>query len=172
MLCIRSTRCKACVVDPGGPGAPRTEKTTTQDCIMLSPHNQVYHEPQTGQVPCYYHPMQLNEVSRLKSINYSSCWCWGVWRHVWMNSNSILIKPPILNACFNNNYSWCHYTCQRTRVNQSRRGRHSSPLQTQLPLPPNRTMTALQYTRDPPGLKWGWSGKKYINRENKNWTLE
>ncbi|XP_029707078.1 somatostatin-like receptor F_48D10.1 [Takifugu rubripes] len=50
VLCVRSMRCKACVVEPGGPGAPRTEKTTTQDCIMLSPHNQVYHEPQTGQV--------------------------------------------------------------------------------------------------------------------------
>lgn len=72
VLCIRSMRCKACVVDPGGPGAPRTEKTTTQDCIMLSPHNQVYHEPQTSQVPCYYHPVQLNEVSRLKSTKYSS----------------------------------------------------------------------------------------------------
>uniref|UniRef100_H3D993 G-protein coupled receptors family 1 profile domain-containing protein n=1 Tax=Tetraodon nigroviridis TaxID=99883 RepID=H3D993_TETNG len=51
VLCVRSVRCDACGADPGEPGAPRSAKATTQDCVMLSPHIQVYQDPQTSQVP-------------------------------------------------------------------------------------------------------------------------
>lgn len=51
VLCFRNLRCNACGVDPGEPRAPRTAKTTTQDCVMLSPANQVYQDPQSSQVP-------------------------------------------------------------------------------------------------------------------------
>uniref|UniRef100_A0A3P9BIK5 Somatostatin-like receptor F_48D10.1 n=1 Tax=Maylandia zebra TaxID=106582 RepID=A0A3P9BIK5_9CICH len=37
-------------VHDGDPSVPRTEKTTAQDCILLSPRNQVYHDPQSSQV--------------------------------------------------------------------------------------------------------------------------
>lgn len=50
VLCVRSMRCKASGVDDGDPSAPRTEKTTAHDCILLSPRNQVYHDPQSSQV--------------------------------------------------------------------------------------------------------------------------
>lgn len=43
-------RCIANDVDDGDPSVPRTEKTTAQDCILLSPRNQVYHDPQSSQV--------------------------------------------------------------------------------------------------------------------------
>lgn len=50
VLCVRSMRCAANGVDDGDPSAPRTEKTTAQDCILLSPRNEVYHDPQSSQV--------------------------------------------------------------------------------------------------------------------------
>lgn len=50
VLCVRTMRCVANGVDDGDPSAPRTEKTTAQDCILLSPRNQVYHDPQSSQV--------------------------------------------------------------------------------------------------------------------------
>ena len=50
VLCVRSMRCKASGVDDGDPSAPRTEKTTAHDCVLLSPRNQVYHDPQSSQV--------------------------------------------------------------------------------------------------------------------------
>lgn len=50
VLCVRGMRCKANGVDDGDPSAPRTEKTTSNDCILLSPRNQVYHDPQSSQV--------------------------------------------------------------------------------------------------------------------------
>ncbi|KAM7418769.1 hypothetical protein PAMA_016072 [Pampus argenteus] len=45
MLCVRSMRCKANGVDDGDPSAPRTEKSTANDCILLSPHNQISPHP-------------------------------------------------------------------------------------------------------------------------------
>ncbi|XP_044203481.1 somatostatin receptor type 5 [Thunnus albacares] len=48
-LCVRM-RCKTNGVDDGDPRAPRTEKSTANDCILLSTHNQVYHDPQSSQV--------------------------------------------------------------------------------------------------------------------------
>lgn len=50
VLCMRGMRCKANGVDDCDPSAPRTEKTTSNDCILLSPCNQVYHDPQSSQV--------------------------------------------------------------------------------------------------------------------------
>lgn len=50
VLCVRSLRCAANGVDDGEPSAPRTEKTTTQDCILLSPRNEVLHDAQSSQV--------------------------------------------------------------------------------------------------------------------------
>lgn len=50
VLCVRTMRCVANDVDDGDPSVPRTEKTTAQDCILLSPRNQVYHDPQSSQV--------------------------------------------------------------------------------------------------------------------------
>lgn len=50
VLCVRSMRCKASGVDDGDPSAPRTEKTTAHECVLLSPRNQVYHNPQSSQV--------------------------------------------------------------------------------------------------------------------------
>ncbi|XP_026215474.1 somatostatin-like receptor F_48D10.1 [Anabas testudineus] len=50
VLCVKGMRCKANGVDDGDPSAPRTEKTTSNDCILLSPRNQVYHHPQSSQV--------------------------------------------------------------------------------------------------------------------------
>ncbi|CAG5929070.1 unnamed protein product [Menidia menidia] len=50
VLCVRSLRCAANGVDDGDPSAPRTEKTTAQDCILLSPRNEVYQDPQSSQV--------------------------------------------------------------------------------------------------------------------------
>ncbi|XP_074521528.1 somatostatin-like receptor F_48D10.1 isoform X2 [Halichoeres trimaculatus] len=53
VLCIRSMRCKTNDADDGN-GAPRTERTTAQDCVVLSPRNQVYQDPQSSQVlPVY-----------------------------------------------------------------------------------------------------------------------
>lgn len=52
VLCVRSMRCKASGVDDGDPSAPRTEKTTAHDCVLLSTRNQVYHDPQSSQVLC------------------------------------------------------------------------------------------------------------------------
>ncbi|GLD62460.1 somatostatin-like receptor F_48D10.1 isoform X2 [Lates japonicus] len=49
VLCVKSMMCKANGVDDGDPSAPRTEKTTAHDCILLSPRNQVYHDPQSSQ---------------------------------------------------------------------------------------------------------------------------
>ncbi|CAL9700617.1 unnamed protein product [Knipowitschia caucasica] len=48
VLCVKSVRCQTNGVDDGDPSAPRTEKT--QDCLLLSPRNQVYHHPQCGQI--------------------------------------------------------------------------------------------------------------------------
>ncbi|KAF7223720.1 somatostatin-like receptor [Nothobranchius furzeri] len=50
VLCVRSMRCAANGVDDGEPSAPRTEKTTAQDCILLSPRNKVCNDPQSSQV--------------------------------------------------------------------------------------------------------------------------
>ncbi|KAJ0050447.1 hypothetical protein NL108_003672 [Boleophthalmus pectinirostris] len=51
VLCVKSVRCQANDVDDGDPSAPRTEKTTTaQDGLLLSPRNQVYHQPQCSQI--------------------------------------------------------------------------------------------------------------------------
>ncbi|XP_026025990.1 somatostatin-like receptor F_48D10.1 isoform X2 [Astatotilapia calliptera] len=50
VLCVRTMRCVANDVDDGDPSVPRTEKTTAQDCILLSPRNQVYHDPQSSQI--------------------------------------------------------------------------------------------------------------------------
>ncbi|KAM4584714.1 somatostatin-like receptor F_48D10.1 isoform 3-T3 [Odontesthes bonariensis] len=50
VLCVKSMRCTANGVDDGDPSAPRTEKTTAQDCIQLSPRNEVYHDPQSSQI--------------------------------------------------------------------------------------------------------------------------
>ncbi|KAG7485416.1 somatostatin-like receptor [Solea senegalensis] len=45
VLCMKSMRCKANGVDDGDPSAPRSEKTTAHDCIMLSPRNQISPHP-------------------------------------------------------------------------------------------------------------------------------
>ncbi|XP_016536224.1 somatostatin-like receptor F_48D10.1 isoform X1 [Poecilia formosa] len=50
VLCVKGMRCAANGVDDGDPSAPRTEKTTAQDCILLSPRNEVYHDAQSSQV--------------------------------------------------------------------------------------------------------------------------
>ncbi|KAM4750170.1 somatostatin-like receptor F_48D10.1 [Anableps anableps] len=50
VLCVKGMRCAANGVDDGDPSAPRTEKTTAQDCIPLSPRNEVYHNPQSSQI--------------------------------------------------------------------------------------------------------------------------
>ncbi|KAK2919267.1 somatostatin-like receptor F_48D10.1 isoform X1 [Channa argus] len=50
VLCVRSVRCKANGVDDGDPSAPRTEKTTAQDWVLLSPRNQVNRDPQISQI--------------------------------------------------------------------------------------------------------------------------
>ncbi|XP_074485077.1 somatostatin-like receptor F_48D10.1 [Sebastes fasciatus] len=50
VLCVRSVRCKANGVDDGDPSAPRTEKTTAHDCVLLSPRNEAYHDPQSSQI--------------------------------------------------------------------------------------------------------------------------
>uniref|UniRef100_A0A665UA73 G-protein coupled receptors family 1 profile domain-containing protein n=1 Tax=Echeneis naucrates TaxID=173247 RepID=A0A665UA73_ECHNA len=51
VLRVKIMRCKANGVDDGDPSAPRTEKTTAQDCVLLSPRNQVYHDSQTLTTP-------------------------------------------------------------------------------------------------------------------------
>ncbi|XP_029014993.1 somatostatin-like receptor F_48D10.1 isoform X1 [Betta splendens] len=51
VLCLRGMRCKANGVDDSDPSAPRTEKTTSHnDCILLSPRNQVHHDAPSSQV--------------------------------------------------------------------------------------------------------------------------
>uniref|UniRef100_A0A3P9MTA6 Somatostatin-like receptor F_48D10.1 n=1 Tax=Poecilia reticulata TaxID=8081 RepID=A0A3P9MTA6_POERE len=50
VLCIKGMRCAANGVDDGDPSAPRTEKTTAQDCILLSPRNEVHHDAQSSQI--------------------------------------------------------------------------------------------------------------------------
>ncbi|XP_041840176.1 somatostatin receptor type 5 isoform X3 [Melanotaenia boesemani] len=50
VLCVRRMRCTANGVDDGDPSAPRTEKTTAQDCVLLSPRNEFYHDPQSSQI--------------------------------------------------------------------------------------------------------------------------
>ncbi|XP_041641899.1 somatostatin-like receptor F_48D10.1 [Cheilinus undulatus] len=50
VLCMRSMKCKASGVDDGDPSAPRTEKTTAHDCVVLSPRDQAYHDPQSSQI--------------------------------------------------------------------------------------------------------------------------
>ncbi|KAM9314799.1 somatostatin-like receptor F_48D10.1 [Pholidichthys leucotaenia] len=50
VLCVRSMRCAANGVDDGDPSAPRTEKTTAQNCILLSPRNQAYHDARSSQI--------------------------------------------------------------------------------------------------------------------------
>uniref|UniRef100_A0A8C6WRM0 G-protein coupled receptors family 1 profile domain-containing protein n=1 Tax=Neogobius melanostomus TaxID=47308 RepID=A0A8C6WRM0_9GOBI len=50
-LCVKSVRCQVNGVEDGDHSAPRTEKTTTaQDCLPLSPRNQVYCNLQCSQV--------------------------------------------------------------------------------------------------------------------------
>ncbi|CAK6973479.1 somatostatin-like receptor F_48D10.1 [Scomber scombrus] len=56
-LCVRM-KCKANGVDDGDPSAQRTEKSTANDCILLSTHNQVYHDPQSSQISP--HPTSLH----------------------------------------------------------------------------------------------------------------
>lgn len=48
-LCVRM-KCKANGVDDGDPSVQRTEKSTANDCILLSTHNQVYRDQQSSQV--------------------------------------------------------------------------------------------------------------------------
>lgn len=50
VLCVRSVRCKTNGVNDGDPSAPRTEKSTAHDCVVLSPRNQAYRDPQSSQV--------------------------------------------------------------------------------------------------------------------------
>ncbi|XP_071387565.1 somatostatin-like receptor F_48D10.1 [Centroberyx affinis] len=50
VLCVKSLRRKANGVEDGDPSAPRTEKTFTQDCTLLPPRNQDYHDLQSSQV--------------------------------------------------------------------------------------------------------------------------
>ncbi|KAM9856949.1 somatostatin-like receptor F_48D10.1 [Aulostomus maculatus] len=50
VLFVRSVWCKANGIDDGDPSAQRTDKTTPNDCALLSPHNQVYHDPQSSQI--------------------------------------------------------------------------------------------------------------------------
>lgn len=48
VVCFRSVRCKA--VDDGDHSAPRTEKSTAQDGLMLSPRDPVYRKHRSSQV--------------------------------------------------------------------------------------------------------------------------
>uniref|UniRef100_A0A3P9H7L1 G-protein coupled receptors family 1 profile domain-containing protein n=1 Tax=Oryzias latipes TaxID=8090 RepID=A0A3P9H7L1_ORYLA len=50
VLCVRSLQCTASGVDDGDPSAPRTEKSTAQDCILLSPQNEVHCHLQNSQI--------------------------------------------------------------------------------------------------------------------------
>ncbi|XP_038127764.1 somatostatin-like receptor F_48D10.1 [Cyprinodon tularosa] len=50
VLCVKGLRCGVNGVDDGDPSAPRTEKTTAQDCILLSPRNDAYHDLQSSQI--------------------------------------------------------------------------------------------------------------------------
>ncbi|XP_013886195.1 somatostatin receptor type 5 [Austrofundulus limnaeus] len=50
VLCVRRLKSSVNGVDDGDPSAPRTEKTTAQDCILLSPRDELYHDPQSSQV--------------------------------------------------------------------------------------------------------------------------
>lgn len=88
-----------------------------------------------------------------------------------MNSNSILIKPPILNACFNNNYNWCKYTCQRTCQSVKARPALQPPTDAAAPAP-KQDQERAEVHKGSSGTRMRLIGKKYINRENKNWTLE
>ncbi|KAL6110412.1 sstr5 [Pungitius sinensis] len=47
VLCVR---CKTNGVNDGDISAPRTEKSTAHDCMVLSPRNQAYRDPQSSQV--------------------------------------------------------------------------------------------------------------------------
>ncbi|KAM8878340.1 somatostatin receptor type 5 isoform 2-T4 [Spinachia spinachia] len=48
--CVRSVRCKTNGVNDGHPSAPRTEKTTARDCMLLSPRNQAHRDCESSQV--------------------------------------------------------------------------------------------------------------------------
>nr|XP_046234387.1 somatostatin-like receptor F_48D10.1 [Scatophagus argus] len=49
VLCVKGMRCKASSVDDSA-SAPRTEKTTAHECVLLSPRDQVYRDPQSSQI--------------------------------------------------------------------------------------------------------------------------
>lgn len=50
VVCFRSVRCKGSGVDEGDHSAPRTEKTTAQDGVMLSPRDPLYQDHRSSQV--------------------------------------------------------------------------------------------------------------------------
>ncbi|XP_075896781.1 somatostatin-like receptor F_48D10.1 [Nelusetta ayraudi] len=50
VICFRSLRCKGSVVDDGDNSAPRTEKTTAQDGLMLSPRDPIYQDHRSSQI--------------------------------------------------------------------------------------------------------------------------
>ncbi|XP_024115583.1 somatostatin-like receptor F_48D10.1 [Oryzias melastigma] len=54
VLCVRSLRCTVSGVEDGDPSVPRTEKSTAQDCILLSPQNEMHRHPQNSQI-CPHH---------------------------------------------------------------------------------------------------------------------
>ncbi|KAM7010136.1 somatostatin receptor type 5 isoform 2-T2 [Tautogolabrus adspersus] len=80
VLCVRSMRCKASGVDDGDPSAPRTEKTTAHDCVMLSTRNQVYHDPQSSQIfpqpfgsPTSHTAAELHRSNAPACLSTSAC---------------------------------------------------------------------------------------------------
>ncbi|XP_029950835.1 somatostatin-like receptor F_48D10.1 [Salarias fasciatus] len=50
VLCVSTLRCSTNGVDDGDPNAARSEKTTANECILLSHRDQVYQGPQSSQI--------------------------------------------------------------------------------------------------------------------------
>nr|XP_020491517.1 somatostatin-like receptor F_48D10.1 [Labrus bergylta] len=80
VLCVRSMRCNTSGVDDGDPSAPRTEKTTAHDCVMLSTRNQVYHDPQSSQIfpqpfgsPSSHTAVDLHRSNAPACLSTSAC---------------------------------------------------------------------------------------------------
>ncbi|XP_076004170.1 somatostatin-like receptor F_48D10.1 [Genypterus blacodes] len=63
VLCVRSMRCKTNGVEDGDPTAPRTEKTTAHDCVLLSARNQVYQDPQSSQISPHHPGLHTSQTA-------------------------------------------------------------------------------------------------------------
>lgn len=90
VLCMKSLRCTANGVDAGDPSAPRSEKTTAQDCMLLSSRNQVYHDPQSSQVTCVRVEKccrsDLNPKDKVKYVNLScNLFAYVIMPHIKLN---------------------------------------------------------------------------------------